>query len=815
MGVERGDTVASALYRHGVRTFTRSLKHHRRRGLYCLTGDCPNCLVNVDGDPGLRACTAEARGGQVVRRESGWPSAERDALHVTDRLHALLPVGFYSKTFIRPRFAWNWAERVIRRATGVGRLPVGRAPRLGPARTLHVDVLIVGGGVAGLAAAVEAAAAGSRTVVVDEGRLAEKIADPATIERIEALAASARAAGAEVLERHTALGVYQGPFVPVVGPVETLHLEARRVIAATGAVEAHAVFPGNDLPGVFLARGAARLAGRHGVAPGRRAVLVATTDEGRASAQILRDAGVDVVVADGPVVSAEGRRQVDAVVVRTASGRERIACDTLVLSLGWAPRDALLRMGTTDEVVGAGDVVQPGCSLDAAEESGRRAAAGAGDVAADVATVATERDGYVCLCEDVSLDDLGQAWDEGWRSSEILKRYTTATMGPCQGAVCGRLLAAFAGVDEVIEQRTSLHDRHLALGARMIRSGSWMRPSTFGDVEEEIRAVRRRVGVMDVGTLGKFLVAGRDAAELLDRVLPIPVRGIAPGRSRHTVVLSEAGYVIDDGIVAALEDGRFLLCTTSGGASFMEAWLRDRIDRWELHVHLFDQTSQLGAILVAGPRARTVLERLTDGDVGAEALPHMAHATITVARVPCRALRVGFVGEVGFELHHPRRRGPELYDALLDMGRVEGVQPFGLDALDVLRLEKGHLYLAQDTLPDDHPVKLGLSWAVAMDKPSFVGKLALERMHELPLERRLVGLKIDGPPARGVPLLAGGRVVGRVTSAARSEAVGATIALGWLRDADGRFPTDLHAGRAPAHIVPTPFYDPGGERLRG
>ena len=417
-------------------------------------------------------------------------------------------------------------------------------------------------------------------------------------------------------------------------------------------------------------------------------------------------------------------------------------------------------------------------------------------------------------------------------------------MGPCQGAVCGRLLAAFAGaregavatrgarttarpparpipleelaagVDEVIEQRTSLHDHHLARGASMIRSGSWMRPSTFGTVEEEIRAVRRHVGVMDVGTLGKFLIGGRDGLELLDRTFPTRVRDLRPGRSRYLIGLSEAGYVIDDGVVAALDDGRYLLCTTSGGAPAMDAWLRDRIDRWELHAHVLDQTSQLGAILVAGPRARAVLERLTDDDVSASALPHMAHAAITVAGIPCRALRVGFVGEIGFELHHPRRRGPELYDAVLGAGRDEGVQPFGLDALDVLRLEKGHLYLAQDTLPDDHPAKLGLSWTVDMDKPDFVGKLALERMGELPSERRLVGLRIVGEPARGVPLLSDGHVVGRVTSAARSEAVGGTIALGWLRGPDDALPTELRAGSVSTSIVSTPFYDPDGERLR-
>jgi sarcosine oxidase subunit alpha len=844
VAVEPGDTVASALYRAGVRTFTRSLKYHRRRGLFCMTGDCPNCSLNVDGDPGVRACTTDARDGQVVLRESGWPSAEHDLLHVTDRLHRLLPVGFYSKTFIRPRFVWGLAERVIRRATGVGRLPAGRQASAKPARAVHVDLLVVGGGIAGLAAAAEAAAGGSRVVLVEERRLAATVWDARALARIEALEREATAAGARILEHHTAVGVYEGPFVPVVGPDEVLHIEAPRVIAATGAIEAHAVFPGNDLPGVFLSRGAALLGVRHGVRPGRRAVVVATTDEGRAAAEALRITGMEVLIHDGPVIAAEGGDRVRAVIVETASGRERITCDTLVLSLGWAPRDALLRMGTDQEVTGAGEVVIPGCSLEEAEASGRRAANGRGGASGDVPTVPIAGDGYVCLCEDVSLHDLEQAWDEGWRSSEILKRYTTATMGPCQGAVCGRLLAAFAGaradavatagarttarpparplpledlaagVDESIEQRTSLHDRHLELGALMERSGSWSRPTTFGDVEHEIGAVRHRAGLLDVGTLGKFLVAGRDAAELMDRVFPIRVRDLTPGRSRYLVALDEAGYVIDDGLLAALDHGRFYLCSTSGGAPAMEARLRDWIDRWDLHVHLLDQTAQLGAILLAGPDARTILERLTDDDVSAEALPHMRHADITVADVPCRALRVGFVGEVGFELHHDRSRGPELYDALLEAGRLEGAQPFGLGALDTLRLEKGHLYLGQDTLPDDHPAKLGLEWAVAMDKPGFVGKAALERMGALPLERTLVGLRIEGEPRRGIPLLAGDRVVGRVTSSARSEAAGGTIALGWVRAVDGSFPTELFAGGSRATVVPRPFYDPEGARVR-
>jgi sarcosine oxidase subunit alpha len=186
-----------------------------------------------------------------------------------------------------------------------------------------------------------------------------------------------------------------------------------------------------------------------------------------------------------------------------------------------------------------------------------------------------------------------------------------------------------------------------------------------------------------------------------------------------------------------------------------------------------------------------------------------------VAGVPCRAIRVGFVGELSFELHHPRSRSVELWDALMDAGRDLSIRPHGLDALEILRMEKGHFYLGQDTLPDDHPAKLGLSWAVAMDKPSFIGKVALERMAEIPVERKFVGLAFEGAvPGRGVPLYAGDRIVGRVTSCAESRVLQRAIGLGWLRAVDGEFPSVLRAEERTARVVPTPFYDPEGARLR-
>jgi len=481
-----GDTVAVALHRAGVRTFTRSLKSHRRRGLYCGTGDCANCILTVDGVPGARACVTEAGDGMRVERETGWPTTERDVLAINDRLHRVMPVGFYYKVFARPRWLWPIAERVIRRATGTGTLPRSTDRRAAHTRYARVDVLVIGGGVAGLAAATSAA---GRVVLADEDMLGARVSDPATREAIARLADEARAAGVEILQRHAAVGVYDGPSVPLVGPEELVEVEAERVIVATGALEAHGVFPGNDLPGVWLARGAARIAAG-GALPGERVVVVVNTEDGETSAAVIRASGADVTVVKGRVLEALGARQVSSVVVLTPEGRRAYACDALALSLGWQPRDGLVRMSPEGEVVATGEVAWPGCSLADAEASGR--AVGRGDSIEPRPSEPwplLEEGGYVCVCEDVRVHDLETAWDEGWTSSEILKRYTTTTMGPCQGALCSRHLAAFAqgkgavpraqgrttarppvraprlgdlvgGVHEAIERRTALHDRH-------------------------------------------------------------------------------------------------------------------------------------------------------------------------------------------------------------------------------------------------------------------------------------------------------------------------------------------------------------------
>jgi sarcosine oxidase subunit alpha len=238
-------------------------------------------------------------------------------------------------------------------------------------------------------------------------------------------------------------------------------------------------------------------------------------------------------------------------------------------------------------------------------------------------------------------------------------------------------------------------------------------------------------------------------------------------------------------------------------------------------VHVLDRTAQWGAINVAGPHARDLLERLTEDAIDAGSVPYPGFADVTVAGVPCRAIRTGFVGELAFELHHPRTRGPELWEALIEAGRAWDLRPHGLDALELLRLEKGHFFLGQDTMPDDTPAKLGMAWAVAMDKPWFVGKKALERMVELPIGRRQVGLEFVGGPnatadLRGEPLVVGDRMVGRVTSAERSPVLDRAIGLGWVRVEGDTIPGRLTTGSGVSvRVVTRPFYDPEGGRMRG
>ena len=764
-------------------------------------------------------------------------------------MHRLVPVGFYYKALTRPQWAWPRIEPWVRKIAGRGSVDESRPPVRREMRHLHPDVAVIGAGVAGLAAALAAADAERTVVICDEGRVGEKIAPGRTRDRIKQLATQvASSPKITLLEETPAIGIYEGPLVVLNEPLFLHVLHPDEVIVATGAVEQHGVFEGNDLPGVWLGRGAACLAGVHGIAPGKRVVYVGRTRESEAHAQTLRAAGAEVTVVDGEIVKANGTKEVRSVVLDRDGARVELRCDALVLSLGLVPRDGLALQAQGLPVSPVGDAATPGIGLAEAEVQGRSVGGRTPlDSAPKHPLPGPPGPGIVCLCEDVDLDDLELAWEEGFRSTEILKRYTTATMGPCQGLLCHSHLRAFvaarsgatgpasgpttarpptrpltleqaaAGICDDIQhhQRTSLDARHLELGVIMEPAGEWRRPRHYGDAAAEYWAVRKSVSVMDVGTLGKFLIGGPDATSFLEKLYPCNVADIAPGRIRYALLLGEHGFVIDDGIICSLGGGRWYITFTSAGAATVEATLKDWAETWGHDVHIVDLTAGWGAINVAGPCSRELLQSLSGDALGNDVFPYLQHREITVAGVPCRGIRLGFVGELSYELHHPSDRSVELWDALLDAGGELGVRPHGLDALRLLRLEKGHIIIGQDTDFDATPARLNMNWAVKLQKPWFVGKLGVKRANAHESLRQLAAISFAGhAPPEGAPLRSNGREVGYISSSGWSPVLGCGVSLGWVSRTDGAFPRDLEADGANGTVVDHPFYDPKGERLR-
>lgn len=925
-----GDTIVSALYAEGRRVFSRSFKYHRPRGELCGCGSCANSLFQVGGAPGVRGCGEPIRAGMAVTHQNAWPSLERDVLRVADWVGgAVMPVGFYYKTFIRPRRMWPVYERVLRRAAGLGRLPARQAERAWTTeyRRRHCDVLVVGGGIAGLTAALQAARGGADVVLCDEdAELGGVLAAEGGHERVRELAAEVRAAGVEVLERAPALGFFDG-LVPV-WQGDTLHqVRARELVVGSGATQQPLVFAENDLPGVMLSGGARRLAALYAVKPGDRAVVATVDDRGIDDALALHAAGVDVVaVADlrgapgddrlaeraaaaglrliqrSTVVRATGRDRVEgAVVARVAAGGgaigdgEDLPCDLIAVSGGSMPALSLLlqagararydatcaAFALTDLPTGvhaAGAAAGYGAA-DAAALSGAMAAAralsalGAGDTgeAEDLAARLAETyvhppvaeppacavDGrrrkgkaFVDLDEDVTVKDIRHAVAEGYDSLELSKRYTTATMGPSQGRFsqipAARVLAAATGLDLGVvglttarppwstvplgalagrpfepAKRSALHGRHRDLGATVRWAGDWRRPYDYGEATAEALAVQDAAGLIDVSTLGKLLVRGPQAGELLDRLYPNRMSTLAPGRVRYGVLTSEAGRITDDGTVCRLDDTTFYVTTTSGGLGAVEQSFTWWLEAWGLDARITDLTQGVAAMNLAGPRSREILSGLTGLDCANESFGYLDARQAQVAGVDCLLLRIGFVGEVGYEIHCAAPHAGHVWDAISAAGAPHGLRPFGLEPQRVLRLQKLHLIVGQDTDSETTPYTANMRWAVNFDKPqSFIGRWALEHAAERDDGIRLVGFTTPGGelPTEGAVVLEGQDAVGQVTSARRSARLGQTIGLATVptaRAVDGAAIVLSDNGRRiAATVTTTPFYDPQGAVLR-
>jgi sarcosine oxidase, subunit alpha len=918
-----GDTIVSALAAAGVRVFSRSMKYHRARGVLTASYHDPGSMVQVGDEPNVRGAHRLVSGGMAVTSQNTWPSLRFDVRAMNQLAAPFLTAGFYYKTFMRPRFAWPAYEGVLRKFVNGGRVSPDTPPRHPAKRHAHPDVLVAGGGPAGMSAAVAAARSGASVLLVEEehqlgGHL--RWGGAADLAALAGLAGQVAAEpGIEVLTDAVVLGRYDGNWVAVLerrgGGAEGERLvkaRAKTLVVAPGLIERPYVFAGNDLPGVMLSTAVRRLINLHAVKPGERAVVLTANAAGDAAIADLERAGVQVARVEdarlgGGIIAAGGRGGLSS--VRVADGSQ-VRCDLLVTATGWTAPTALLTMSgdrpayapraarfipdgsrlppdvlVTGGIAGDGSLEElTGHATAVGTEAARRAAGIGGGLllamphrgsvllsAEEKACVtlpilpvdphpelfAGRTSGFVDFSEDVTAKDLRAAVAEGFDSPELAKRFTTATMGPLQGkleavntiaiiaaatgssiAEAGTTtwrppyvpvsLAALAGPAFEPVRYSPIQSWHEAHGAVPLVAGAWIRPDHYGDAAAEARNVRERVGLIDVTPIGKLDLRGPDVTRLLNMLYVNKWSRLEIGRVRYGVMCAEDGVVLDDGVTGRLGEHHYLMSTTSSGAAtvweWAENWLQTEHPDWAVHVT--PVTTAYASMNVAGPQARRLMQRVTeDVDLSNEAFGYMHVRTGRIAGVDgCVLWRIGFTGELSYELHVPAGYGLHAWEALLAAGADLGAAAFGVEAQRILRLEKGHFIVGQDTDGLTRGFSAGLDWAIKLDKDDFAGKPELAWQLAEGAGPRLVGLQpVDGTvvPEECSLIVTGDHIAGRVTSSRMSPALGRSVCLAQV-EAELAAPGTEVTVRLPsgrlirALVMPQHAHvDPRGERLRG
>ncbi|MEP6757660.1 MAG: 2Fe-2S iron-sulfur cluster-binding protein [Actinomycetota bacterium] len=755
-----GDTVTSALLASGERAGFVSPLQGRSRGVMTAGVEEPNAFVEISAP---------------------WFEPIRPATMVT------LVDGL-----------------VVQSRPGVGVLPessvVARPARHGHR---HVEVLVIGAGAAGRAAATEAAARGGRVLLVDEHHM---VLEPPT--------------GVTTWANTTASGIYDDGYVLCYqrdGALDVIHhVRADKVVLAAGAHERPLAFVDNDRPGVMLAAAARAYLERFGVLVGHHVVVFSTNHAGHETAEALAAVGATVTVIDpsprggratdrlqaagievhgnAQVVATNGAPALREVTILEADGhRSTVSADVLAVSGGWNPAVQLARG------IGVGLAYDEAKACFVHDGTGpswlQVVGAAAGDVpAAYPIWVIDDGDDarkYVEPQRDQTVADVAYAVAGGLTSAEHVKRATYIgttidqgrTSGVLTAEVVNRLLgwapgaqgptnarppytpipfSALAGVDSgsiLLDpiRVTPIHDWHDEHGAVYENVGQWKRPRYFpragedmhAAVARECRAVRTEVGLLDASTLGKIDVCGPDSGVFLDRMYTNRMSNLSVGSIRYGLMLGLDGMVFDDGVAMRLAEDRYIVTTTTGGA----APVLDRFEEWlqtewtDLQVYCTSVTEQWSVVAVGGPKAREVIAAAgTDIDLDDEAFAFMRLRSGTVAGVPVRMCRISFTGELSYELHVSPWQAQHVWESVMAAGEPFGITPYGTEAMHVLRAEKGYVIVGQETDGTQTPEDLGMAWIVNPGKGDFVGKRSLVRSDNLREGRKqLVGLLAEDP----------------------------------------------------------------------
>ena len=701
---------------------------------------------------------------------------------------------------------------------------------------------------------------------------------------------------------------------------------AKRSVLAAGATERSIAFRNNDRPGIMMAGAVRAYVNRWGVAPGKRVAVFTNNDNGWRTATDLKAQGVDIAAVidsrHGITHSLDGAAVITGSVVTGTSGRKgltsitveggtAIAADCLAIAGGWNPNVHLTchqrgRPIWRDDIAAfvPGGELPPGMivaggangdmTLAATLTAGRDAAnaivsdLGRKPVAADSLKAEDEASAitalwhvpgkgraWVDLQNDVTAKDIKQSQTEGFRSVELLKRYTTLGMATDQGKTAnvlglavlaeaagktiaetgttifrppytGVAIGAFAGRARGKDFRpfrlTPSHAWAEAQGATFVETGTWLRSRWFArageqgwrdSVDREVEMTRASVGICDVSTLGKIDIQGRDAAEFINKIYANGFAKLAVGKVRYGLMLREDGVCYDDGTTARMSENHFVMTTTTANAVVVFRNMEfARQCLWpDLDVHLISITDGWAQFAVAGPNARNLLRKVADAehDMSNEAFPFMACGEISVCGgTRARLFRISFSGELAYEIAVPTRFGDGLIRALMAAGEEFDAVPYGTEALGVMRIEKGHA-AGNELTGQTSALNLGLGRMVSKAKDSIGSTLSERDGMNTDNELMLVGFR---PTDLAVPLHAGAHFFtkgdepsmatdqGWMTSVAYSPSLGHSIGLGYLKRGDARKGEVVRAYDPlrkrdyEVEVVSAHFIDPDGERLR-